>query len=486
MLFEALSYHQSHDADVVCVVYTGDVGPLPEVKLTAIGSEDSAFDAAYKQAGASSESTQPRTQEAKRKRVEQRQPDANKVTGDEIIAKAQARFGITLDPKRLLFLPLESRKLVDDGFWKRFTLLGQSFGSVYLASEAMEQIIPDIFIDTMGYAFTYPTVRSYIKQMPIGSYTHYPTISTDMLRRVEKREAGHTNSSSTASSPWRSWAKLQYYRIFAWIYSWALRRADCVVANGTWTRNHLNQLMNASSKKKRKVEIVYPPCDTQSLAGFPLDNARQGMVSLAQFRPEKEHATQLRFLRALLDRHPSLLQHDKEAIKLTMMGSCRNEGDEMRIEMLKELARKLSLEDHVEFVVNAPWSEIVNRLSKASIGISTMVDEHFGINVVEFMAAGLITLSHASAGPLLDIAVPDADGKKTGFHAMAPTDFADRAAEILRLGEDEKVAIRKRARKRAQDAFGTEAFHQNWERHVWSRLLDATSERRSEPRKKND
>lgn len=69
-----------------------------------------------------------------------------------------------------------------------------------------------------------------------------------------------------------------------------------------------------------------------------------------------------------------------------------------------------------------------------------MVDEHFGINVVEFMvcvvgavlrspctlshakpllvaflwqAAGLIPLSHASAGPLLDIAVP-VDGKPTG------------------------------------------------------------------------
>ena len=65
-----------------------------------------------------------------------------------------------------------------------------------------------------------------------------------------------------------------------------------------------------------------------------------------------------------------------------------------------------------------------------------MVDEHFGINVVEFMvsllhgssplsvdlqrilhssqAAGLITLSHASAGPLLDIAVPSSSGQITG------------------------------------------------------------------------
>lgn len=64
-------------------------------------------------------------------------------------------------------------------------------------------------------------------------------------------------------------------------------------------------------------------------------------------------------------------------------------------------------------MVNAPWSEIVQKLSESSVGLSTMVDEHFGMNVVEFMAAGVITLSHASAGPLLDIAIL-VDGEPTG------------------------------------------------------------------------
>lgn len=46
-------------------------------------------------------------------------------------------------------------------------------------------------------------------------------------------------------------------------------------------------------------------------------------------------------------------------------------------------------QDFVEFVVNAPYSVILEWLSKASIGLSTMVDEHFGINVVEFMVSGM-------------------------------------------------------------------------------------------------
>lgn len=39
----------------------------------------------------------------------------------------------------------------------------------------------------------------------------------------------------------------------------------------------------------------------------------------------------------------------------------------------------------MHFVVNAEYSEMLDWLSKASIGLSTMVDEHFGINVVEYM-----------------------------------------------------------------------------------------------------
>ena len=35
----------------------------------------------------------------------------------------------------------------------------------------------------MGYAFTFHVVRL-LAGVPVGAYTHYPTISTDMLARV--------------------------------------------------------------------------------------------------------------------------------------------------------------------------------------------------------------------------------------------------------------------------------------------------------------
>lgn len=47
----------------------------------------------------------------------------------------------------------------------------------------------------------------------------------------------------------------------------------------------------------------------------------------------------------------------------------------------------MNAKDSVEFVVNAPFPEIVKRLGQASIGLNTMKDEHFGISVVEFMVS---------------------------------------------------------------------------------------------------
>ncbi|OJA16870.1 hypothetical protein AZE42_13465, partial [Rhizopogon vesiculosus] len=85
-------------------------------------------------------------------------------------------------------------------------------------------------------------------------------------------------------------------------------------------------------------------------------------------------------------------------------------------------------------------------LAKASIGLSTMVDEHFGINVVEFMAAGVIPVTHASGGPLHDIVVP-LDGGATGFHAHDSQSFADAMHRVLSMSKSQEQAMRERARR---------------------------------------
>jgi alpha-1,2-mannosyltransferase len=90
-----------------------------------------------------------------------------------------------------------------------------------------------------------------------------------------------------------------------------------------------------------------------------------------------------------------------------MVGSVRDAADGRRVEALRALADELDItvrathsdhlkgvpadccllapQDNVEIVVNADYPTLLAWLGRASVGLSTMVDEHFGINVVEFM-----------------------------------------------------------------------------------------------------
>ena len=75
---------------------------------------------------------------------------------------------------------------------------------------------PQVMIDTSGWAFMYPLLR--LAGVRVVCYTHYPTISTDMLKRVHTRQAAFNNDDSIAGSTLKSAAKLVYYYVFASLY----------------------------------------------------------------------------------------------------------------------------------------------------------------------------------------------------------------------------------------------------------------------------
>ena len=115
------------------------------------------------------------------------------------------------------------------------------------------------------------------------------------------------------------------------------------------------------------------------------------IISIGQFRPEKDHALQIRAMFELRE----LLSAEKwNKIKLVLIGGCRNEEDEKRVNDLKDLCKHFSIENNVEFRLNVPFEELCQAMQKASIGLHSMWNEHFGIAVVEMLAAGLITIAH--------------------------------------------------------------------------------------------
>ncbi|CAM9871147.1 unnamed protein product, partial [Laminaria digitata] len=177
------------------------------------------------------------------------------------------------------------------------------------------------------------------------------------------------------------------------------------------------------------------------LQSLPLnDEGRERCVlSVGQFRPEKDHALQVRALAALKKLSNAPRELDRrytcfDDVRLVILGSCRNDDDREVLARTRALAVELGVEDRVEFVVNCSFDELKGWLGRASVGIHTMWNEHFGIGVVEMMAAGLVTIAHWSGGPAEDIIVPIAHiGMTTGFLAKTPEGYAHIMAGIFHV-----------------------------------------------------
>lgn len=370
------------------------------------------------------------------------------VASELILQRAADRFNIKL-PQNVEIVNLKSRVLVEAATWPIVTLLGQSLGSLILALEAILKLNPEVMIDSMGYSFTYPLFRL-VAGCRVGCYIHYPTISTDMLQRVEKREANFNNRGVIAGSPFLSALKLYYYRLFAWSYGICGRFSSAVMTNSSWTAEHIDTLWSMKSAK------IFPPCDVSAFQKLKLSEKREAglIVSLAQFRPEKNHKLQIHAFYKLKDLMPD------SNIRLIMAGGVRNEGDTQRADNLEALIAKLGLEDFISLERNVTFDRMLELFESAECGIHTMVDEHFGITCVDFQASGVIPVAHNSAGPKRDIVVPF-DSAPTGCLADTDRDFAEQMKFVLNLDASERLAMQKNMRKSCC-RFSAHAFSQDF------------------------
>ena len=153
------------------------------------------------------------------------------------------------------------------------------------------------------------------------------TIQQDMLKKVREQRPSYNNASAIASSVTISSIKLLYYQLFASVYSWVGQHAQVVMVNSSWTKHHVEQLWwygsttndnhkhtsSDNASNRRTLSLVYPPCNTTELLSMPLastvsdkatpmnPNHKRIILSIAQFRPEKDHMLQIRAMKCLVD-----------------------------------------------------------------------------------------------------------------------------------------------------------------------------------------
>ncbi|CAL5867652.1 uncharacterized protein PFLUO_LOCUS1871 [Penicillium psychrofluorescens] len=411
--------------------------------------------------------------------------EVNKTT---MLERVENRFNIKLHAPTVVLLYLTTRKYVVASSYPYMTLLGQSLGSLIVGYDAFTLLVPDIFIDTMGYAFTLALCKWLFPSVPTGAYVHYPTISTDMIASLDD-QTGVQGINSGAGKGSKGAIKRRYWEFFAQLYGWVGRHVDVVMCNSSWTAAHIRKLWGKSKSSDANntdgagtafsPAVVFPPTGVAELeSSISVDaeseNTRQPvLLYIAQFRPEKNHPLVLRsFARFLHDRAKSPEYAGYPPPRLVLIGSVRHSSpDETHIYNLRLLAHELKIRDQTTFLCDASWPAVLSHLGTASIGVNAMWNEHFGICVVEYQAAGLICVTHNSGGPREDIVVDLGDGP-TGFHAETEEEFAAAYEAALTLSQSEKVEMRERARHSAR-RFTEAEFSRKWLDQV-QKLVDAS------------
>lgn len=354
------------------------------------------------------------------------------------------------------FVRLQSAFLIEPKWYPRATMILQAFGMLLMGIESIFRFQPDILIDTEGCAFSYPMFR--MAGVKIIPYVHYPFISSDMIQAVDERKQAINNSGIVTRSDLLKKLKLSYYRMISFIYGYCGSCCSVALVNSQWTMDHMIRLW-------RTVEIhkVYPPCDIQNMGKLDIKQERQPIIfSLSQFRPEKNQQLQIHIMKKILELRPDLRGH----VSLVVYGGCRNGNDVKRAAGLMALAEEFGLSDSIKVKVNSDHGEIMKMLGKASIGIHTMSDEHFGISIVEFMASGLLTVANNSGGPKSDIITPG----KNGFLCRSIDEYAETIIRLLSLPCDHAFEFRNDSRESAMKRFDASVFDINLVGHLISAL----------------
>ncbi|VDN01160.1 unnamed protein product, partial [Thelazia callipaeda] len=418
------------------------------------------------------------------------------VTHQEILQKAKECFKIDVIDTNLHFIYLRTRSLLESANYPHFTLLFQSLAGFIVGAEALLRYNPNIFIDTMGYPLTLPLFRyhalisyRWLAGCNVACYVHYPVISCDMINLVKCAEASYSNSRWIAQNRFLTYLKLMYYRVFAILYWLAGICSNLVLVNGTWTRDHIVSLWGIEDR----TYLIYPPCNVDNLLRIHpnaeqlfQDERRVQLLSVGQIRPEKDHRLQIRFLSELKKR--LLKENLNYKIRLVICGGCRDDKDVQRVKDLQLYAKNLELSsDDLEWELNAPANKLASLFEASLIGIHTMQNEHFGISVVEGIAAGQIMIAHNSGGPKLDILNANAVGSGIRLGLLASSvhvgyilstnlqnvdsflDFVDGILEILRMSPEERDAIRKAGRHSVY-RFTEANFEKRWN-HVIGKLI---------------
>lgn len=258
----------------------------------------------------------------------------------------------------------------------------------------------DIVLSTQDIGYV-PTVDS-----PVVQYCYFP----DYFAHLE----------SHPSLPW--WGL--YYWPASRFYRERVRRVDRLLSVSEFTRGFVRK------KWGRDSTTLYPPCPIEIYQG--VSRSRENLVvTVGRIVPEKR-------LHLLVDMANQLPDY-----RFAIIGSVE-EQKAGYYERLRTLAPS-----NVSFVLS-PLRKVKDMLGAAKVYVHCALNEHFGITIVEAMAAGCVPVVHDSGGPREIVA------EGVGYRWR---DSSEAVEQVSRLMEDRQLwgGLSSAASARARQ-YGPERF----------------------------
>ena len=166
-----------------------------------------------------------------------------------------------------------------------------------------------------------------------------------------------------------------FWKMFYWPNTFQLKRqikkTDFLMCNSLYTKNAIMAYWG------RTAEVVYPPVDIEDFHSLQKEFL---VVSVGRFSPEKNYELIVQVAKQMSN------------VKFVIIG--RKPSDDLYYDKIFKLKP-----DNLDLQTDVTRAALSVLLGKAKIYLHSMVDEHFGISVVEAMAAGCIPVVHNSGGP---------------------------------------------------------------------------------------
>jgi alpha-1,2-mannosyltransferase len=279
----------------------------------------------------------------------------------------------------------------------------------------------DVVINTHGDALPYRISGD----TPYLLYLHFPTF-------LMSSTASYASNKYRKSLFWKAYFK-PYTLIAQSLATRAMTRSTTLIlTNSAFSREAIREAFADVHPY-----VLYPPVDTErfSYAYSQSVNAREVKVLVvARFSPEKQIENAITVAHLL-----------GGSIKFHIVGSLTS-ANRPYFKMLQNMIETYGLTQTVTLTPNASNEELIDAMSKSVIYFHTMIGEHFGVSIVEAMAAGLIPIVPAYGG--CSEIVPS----EYQYHTLQ--EAADYIAKNAKIADDEKrLQMRDIAKQFSPDNF---------------------------------